>query len=77
MSAEIYRPINTPEELTEDVLMIIETIYEGYYADEKRIDWFTFLDRVERMGLYNLGSEMDSSVVKAIKKYVRKIKAEQ
>lgn len=72
---ETYKDINTPEQLTEDVLAIIETVYDGWFADEPRIDWFAFLDRVERLGLYNLGSDMDSPVVKAIKKYVRKLKA--
>jgi len=72
---DTFKTINTPEEITEDVLMVIETIYDGYYADEPRIDWHAFLDRVERMGLYNFGSDMDSPVVKAIKKYVRTLKA--
>ena len=74
---ETFRTIRTQEELTEDVLMVIETIFDGYYADEPRIDWYAFLDRVESMGLYDFGSEMDSPIIKAIKKYVRTLKAEQ
>ena len=68
---EQWRKIETVEGITEDVLAVIEMVHDGYYADEPRIDWFEFLDRVERAGLYDLGSQMDSPVVKAIKRIVK------
>jgi hypothetical protein len=66
-----YRNINTPADFTEDVMIAIETIFDGYYADEPRIDWFNFLDRVESLALVNFGSDMDSPAVKQVKKIVK------
>ena len=66
-----YRNINTPADFTEDVMDAIETIFDGYYADEPRIDWFNFLDRVESLALVNFGNDMDSPAVKQVKKIVK------
>jgi len=71
---DTYRPIRTVEDITEDVVSVIETVYDGYYADEPRIDWYRFLERVETMGFYDLGSDMDSVVVKRVKKIVKGLK---
>jgi hypothetical protein len=69
--SETYREINTTADFTQDVIMAIESVFDGYYADEPRIDWFAFLDRVERLALVNFGSDMDSPVVKQVKKVVK------
>lgn len=66
-----YRDINNVGDITADVVSAIETVYDGYYTDELRIDWFTFLDRVERLALVNFGSQMDTAVVKQVKKIVK------
>ena len=71
---DTYRDIKALGDITEDVRDTIETIFDGYYSDEPRIDWYAFLDRVERMGLYNFGSDMDSPVVKEVKKIVKKLR---
>lgn len=66
-----YRDIITPADFTEDVMIAIETIFDGYFSDEPRIDWFNFLDRVESLALVNFGSDMDSPAVKQVKKIVK------
>ena len=69
-----YRDITTVGDFTADVLAAIETVFDGYYSDEPRIDWFAFLDRVERLALVNFGSQMDSAVVKHVKQVVRQLR---
>ena len=71
-----FKEIRTAEDVTDDLLSLVETIYDGWYADEPRIDWHNFLDRLERIGMYDMGSQMDSPAIKAIKKYVRKLKTQ-
>ena len=73
---ETYRPIRTATDITPELLEMVEVIFEGWFTDEVRIDWHSFLDRLELMGHYDLGSTMDSEAIKVIKKYVRKIKAD-
>lgn len=68
---EQWTKITSADDITADVLAVIEMVHDGYYADEPRIDWYGFLDRVERAGMYDLGTQMDSPVVKAIKRIVK------
>ena len=68
-----YTLITTAEDYTEQFLQACEDVYEGFFADEPRIDWEGFLDRLERYG-YDMGSSMDSPAIKVIKKYVKSIK---
>lgn len=72
-----WTEVITAEEVTAQVLDAAEEIYDGWFADEERIDWHDFLDRLERMFFYDLGSSTESDAIKAIKKHVRKIKREQ
>lgn len=74
--SEQYRNIENVDDFSDDVLLAIETVFDGYYADEPRIDWFAFLDRVERLALVNFGSEMDSPVVKHVKRVVKQLRQE-
>jgi isocitrate dehydrogenase len=73
---EVFTPIVTLDDFTDELIRVIETVYEGYYADEPRIDWYKFLERVETYALVDLGSSMDSPVVKHIKKLVRGLRAQ-
>jgi hypothetical protein len=68
---DTFTPITTLDDFTDALVQAIETVYEGYYADEPRIDWHRFLERVETYALVDLGSSMDSPVVKHIKKLVK------
>jgi hypothetical protein len=70
-----FRTINTPAEITEDVVEAIETAYEGWFADEVRINWSDLLDRVELLAQVNLGSDMDSAVIKQVKKIVKTLRS--
>jgi hypothetical protein len=71
-----FTKINTPADITQDVIDVIETIHEGYYEDEPRIDWHRFLERVEIYAGVDLGSNMDSPAIKHIKKIVKGIRDE-
>jgi isocitrate dehydrogenase len=71
-----WTPITTADDITPELLAVVETVFEGYYADEPRIDWQQFLSRVEQYGHCDLGSSMDSPAIMAIRKYVKKIRAE-
>jgi hypothetical protein len=74
---DTFRVINSPDDITDDVVDVIETVFEGWWEDEPRIDWHSFIDRVEMMALVDFGSAMDSAAIKAIKKIVRNLKAAQ
>jgi hypothetical protein len=68
-----YTTITTAEDCTEQFLQACEDVYEGFFADEPRIDWEGFMDRLERYG-YDMGSSMDSPAIKVIKKHIKSIK---
>jgi hypothetical protein len=69
--------VQTKEQVTEQVLEAVEEVFDGWFADEPRIDWQNFIDRLEVRYEYDMGSSMDSEAIKAIKKYVKKLKSEQ
>lgn len=56
-------------EMTPALAEIVEMVFDGYYADEPRIDWHGFLDRVENYG-FDLGGDMNAPIIKAVKKQV-------
>lgn len=70
-----YKVVSTAADFTEDVVTAIETVFDGYYADEPRIDWYKFLERVENYALVDFGSSMDSPAVKEVKKIVKRLRA--
>lgn len=73
---ETFTPIRTAEEATDAVKELAETIYEGWWENEPRIDWQAFIDRMELMGHYDFGSSMDSPAIKEIKKHIKKVRSE-
>lgn len=68
--------VQTKEQVTEQVLEAVEEIFDGWFADEPRIDWQNFIDRLEVRYEYDMGSSMDSEAIKEIKKYVKKLRSE-
>ena len=48
----------------------VEAVHDGWYATG-RIDWEDFLDRVEQRTDYDLGSSLDSPLIRRIKAHVR------
>ena len=68
-----YTTITTAEDCTEQFLDACADVYEGFFANEPRIDWEGFMDRLERYG-YDMGSSMDSPAIKVIKKHIKSVK---
>jgi len=68
-----YIKVEKAEDVTPQFLEVCEQVYDGFYANDDRIEWEGFLDRLERWG-YDMGSSMESPAIKAIKKHIRKHK---
>lgn len=76
MSGDGWTTVTAAEDVTEEILNAAESIFDGWYADEPRIDWEDFLDRLEGIPLDNgtrldLGRDMMSPAIKAIQKHIR------
>lgn len=64
-----------PRVVLSDVLVAaVESVYDSWWAGRARIDWHDFLDRVEDMADVDLGDDMLSPTIKAIKVYVRTLR---
>jgi hypothetical protein len=69
--------VTKAEEVTPDILEAAESIFDGWYADEARIDWTDLLDRLEGAeyvdlgGRLDLGDSMSSPAVLKIKAHIR------
>ena len=72
----MWTVVQTAEQVTPTVLESVEEIFDGYFADEEKIDWHEFLQRLEVGYEFDLGSSMDSEAIKQIKKHVKKIRSE-
>lgn len=55
----------------EELLEAAEQVFNGWYADAERIDWEDFLDRLEAQTDVDLGTSLDSPLIRRIKKHVR------
>lgn len=53
-----------------EILTAAEEIYSGWYADT-RVDWTDFLDRLEEQTEVDLGTSMDSDLIRKIKRHIR------
>lgn len=68
------REIRTAEDAeAKDVREAVEAVFSGWFADEPRIDWENFLDRLEGYG-FDLGEDMLSPAIERIKKIVRELR---
>jgi hypothetical protein len=47
-----------------------EEVYDGWFAGEPRVDWDNFLDKLEDYAGIDLGEDMLSPNIKAIKRHV-------
>jgi hypothetical protein len=75
-----YTTVTTEADLTSEILEAAEGIFDGWYADETRIDWEDFLDRLDGIPLndgttLDLGDSVVSPAVKAIKAHIRRYAA--
>lgn len=57
--------------LSEELRQAAEDVFDGWYAEESRIDWVDFLDRLEAHADRDLGDSMVSPLVRAIQAHVR------
>ena len=57
-------------DLSEELTSAIESVVEGWYP-EGNIDWDNFLDRVENYSDVDLGTDMNSPLIRAVKKYAK------
>lgn len=72
-----YRLVEESEDVTVEILDAAESIFDGWYADEPRIDWEDFLDRLDGIPLedgstVDLSGDMMSPAIKVIKSHIRK-----
>lgn len=54
---------------SDDIREAAESVYDGWYAD-RSIDWDDFLGRVESQTGVDLGNDLLSPQIKAIKKHI-------
>ena len=66
--------IRTTADVTDEVAEVVADIYEGFYANDSRIDWDGFYDRLEKWG-YCLETA-DSPAAWKIRRIVRNLRAE-
>lgn len=59
-----------PEIANSEILAAAEEIHDGWYAD-KPVDWQNFIDRLESYTDVDFGTNMDSALIKAVKKHIR------
>jgi hypothetical protein len=54
----------------------IESVYDGWFADVRRIDWEEFLDRLEEFVDIDMGGSMTTPAVARIKQIVSELRAQ-
>jgi hypothetical protein len=74
--AEKWKAVTEVSEVTPEILETAQDIYEGFWANEPKIDWIAFLERLEIWLEIDLGSQMDSGAIKTIKKHIQKFRKE-
>lgn len=71
-----WTTVTTADQVTPEILEAAENIYDGWWANEPRIDWQDFLDRLDGAPLndgsrLNLGDDMASPAITKIKAHIR------
>lgn len=72
-----YTTIKAAGDVTPEILEAAEHIFDGWYAEESRVDWEDFLDRLDGIPLndgttLDIGADVLSPAIKAIKAHIRK-----
>jgi hypothetical protein len=57
----------------EFVLSLAEQVYDGWFADNTRIDWHEFIDRLETYSDVDFGMDMDSTLIRSVKSHIRRL----
>lgn len=71
-----YTYIVQESDLTEEILRAAEDVHDGYFADERRVDWEELWDRLdgyylEDQSRIDLPSDLESPVFAALKKHLK------
>jgi len=61
----------------DDLREEIEAVFDGWYSDGGPIDWYDFIDRLERTGKYDFGTDMLSDAIRRVKAIVRELRKQQ
>lgn len=54
---------------TDAILRAAEDVHDEWFS-EGRIDWQEFIDRLERHTGVDFGSDMDSTLIRAVKRHI-------
>ena len=61
------------EDVTPECLLAAEEVFSGFFDNNgEPIDWYSFLDRLERWGFCS--NELDNPAVRKIQRHIRKIR---
>lgn len=60
-----------PDSEERELFSAAESICDGWFPDDTRIDWDSFLDRLEAWTDIDLGDSMDSPLIRRIKSHIR------
>lgn len=71
-----YVSPETADDVTDEMLTIAESISDGYFPEEERIDWEEFIDRMCGEGYLDDGTRLefevyDNPAIDKIKRHVR------
>jgi len=59
-------------DVTEKCIELVESLYDDWYANEDRIDWWGFFDKLDELGY--CVTQLDSPASKKIQRIVRALK---
>jgi len=76
---DLTRVIRASSDVTPEILNDAEEVYSGWFADELRIDWDEFIDRLgDKFGPYGNPpydfEEYDNPAVRKIQRHVRELR---
>lgn len=61
-------------DVTQECLTLAEYVYDDWYANSDKIDWWDFFDRLDLLGY--CAKNMDSPAVKKIQRHIRAIRSQ-
>ena len=59
-------------DITDACIELVESLYDDWYANEERIDWWGFFDKLDELGY--CVTQIDSPAAKKIQRMVRALK---
>jgi hypothetical protein len=72
-----YRQLVSVDDVDQSVLDAAESVLDGWFADQERIDWEEFIDRLEKYLPDNYEiPEYDNPAVRKIQRHIRQLRAQ-